>query len=48
MVKNPFNQLFNNNSEVLNRLKINLNLRPQNLSRESYFKITKEYENLTS
>jgi len=28
--------------------KINLNLRPQNLSKEIYFEITKEYENLAN
>jgi len=48
MINKPFKRLFNNNHEVLNRLKINLNLRPQNLSKETYFKITKEYENLTN
>ena len=48
MINKPFKQLFNNRSEVLNRLKINLNLRPQNLSKEIYFEITKEYENLTN
>ena len=48
MINKPFKRLFNNNNEVLNRLKINLNLRPQNLSKEIYFKITKEYENLAS
>ena len=47
MINKPFKQLFNNNNEVLNRLKINLNLRPQNLSKEIYFEIAKEYENLT-
>ena len=48
MINKPFKQLFNNNNKVLNRLKINLNLRPQNLSKEIYFEITKEYENLTN
>ena len=48
MINKPFKKLFNNNNEVLNRLKINLNLRPQNLSKEIYFEITKEYENLAS
>ena len=47
MINKPFKQLFNNNNKVLNRLKINLNLRPQNLSKEIYFEIAKEYENLT-
>ena len=48
MINKPFKQLFNNNNEVLNKLKINLNLRPQNLSKEIYFEITREYENLSS
>ena len=46
MINKPFKKLFNNNIKVLNKLKINLNLRPANLSKEIYFKITKEYENL--
>ena len=48
MINKPFKRLFNNNIEILNKLKINLNLRPQNLSKEIYFEITKEYENLTN
>ena len=48
MINKPFKRLFNNYIEVLNKLKINLNLRPQNLSKEIYFEITKEYENLTN
>ena len=48
MINKPFKQLFNNSNEVLNRLKINLNLRPQNLSKEIYFEIAKEYENLAN
>ena len=47
MINKPFKKLFNSN-EVLNRLKIDLNLRPQNLSKETYFEITKEYENLVN
>ena len=45
MINKPIKQLFNNSNEILNKLKINLNLRPQNLSKEIYFEITKEYEN---
>ena len=48
MLKKPFNQLFNGDQKVLNKLKINLNLRPQNLNFEIYYKLTKEYENLRS
>ena len=47
MLKKPFNQLFNGNLEVINKLKIDLNLRPQNLNFETYYKLTQEYENLT-
>ena len=48
MINKPIKQLFNNNNEILKKLKINLNLRPQNLSKEIYFEITKEYENLAN
>ena len=47
MLKKPFNQLFNGNLDIINKLKINLNLRPQNLNFETYYKLTQEYENLT-
>ena len=46
MIRKPFNQLFNGNKKVLEKLKINLNLRPQNLNIETYYKLTNEYENL--
>ena len=46
MLKKPFNLIFNNNEDVRNKLKLNLNLRPQNLTPEMYFKITKEFEQL--
>ena len=48
MLKKPYNQLFNGNLEVANRLKINLNQRPQNLNFETYYKLSEEYENLRS
>ena len=48
MIKKPFNQIFNNSKKVVEKLKINLNLRPQNLSPETYLEITKEYEALRS
>ena len=47
MIKKPFNQLFNGDKRVLNKLKIDLNLRPQNLNFETYYKLAYEYENLT-
>ena len=46
MLKKPFNQLFNGDQIILNKLKINLNLRPQNLSPQTYYQITSEYEKL--
>ena len=47
MIKKPFNQLFNGDKRVLNKLKIDLNLRPQNLNFETYYRLAYEYENLT-
>ena len=46
MIKKPFNLIFNNNNNILNKLKINLNLRPQNLDLMTYYNLAKEYENL--
>ena len=48
MLKKPFNQLFNGNQRVLNELKIDLNLRPQNLDFDTYYQLTCAYENLQS
>ena len=48
MIKKPFNQIFNGDLRILKKLKINLNLRPQNLDIETYYKLTEEYENLRS
>jgi len=48
MVRKPFNQLFNGNEDILNKLEINLNLRPQNLDFDKYYQLTNEYENLRS
>ena len=44
MIKKPFNQLFPKNFELLRKLNIELNLRPQNLDFETYYKLTDEYE----
>ena len=46
MLKKPFNQLFNGNNKILKKLKIDLNMRPQNLDLNTYYKITQEFENL--
>ncbi|MFL2852093.1 MAG: 16S rRNA (adenine(1518)-N(6)/adenine(1519)-N(6))-dimethyltransferase RsmA [Candidatus Pelagibacter sp.] len=48
MIKKPFNQLFSGNDEILSKLNIDLNLRPQNLNFETYYKLTNEYEKLRS
>ena len=46
MIKKSYNQLFNNNMDVSNRLGIKLNLRPQNIDLETYLKLAEEYEKL--
>tara|TARA_Y100001935_G_C17273878_1_gene493522 strand:+ start:753 stop:1541 length:789 start_codon:yes stop_codon:yes gene_type:complete len=48
MIKNPLRQLFANHQEISNKLKLDLNLRPQNLSLQTYCNITREYEKLKS
>ena len=48
MLKKPFNQLFKNATEISQKLNIDLNLRPQNLTPEIYYKLTREFESLRS
>ena len=48
MLKKPYNQLFNGNQKILNKLKIDLNLRPQNLNLDTYYRLAYEFENLRS
>ena len=48
MLKKPFNQLFNGDKKILSKLKIDLNLRPQNLDFDTYYKLTSEFEKLSS
>jgi 16S rRNA (adenine1518-N6/adenine1519-N6)-dimethyltransferase len=48
MLKKPMNQIFNGNLKIIEKLNINLNLRPQNLDFKTYYKIINEYENLLS
>jgi 16S rRNA (adenine1518-N6/adenine1519-N6)-dimethyltransferase len=48
MLKKPFNQVFQGNNDLLNKFDIDLNLRPQNLDFDTYYKLTIEYENLRS
>ena len=48
MLKKPFNQLFNGDQKVLNKLKLDLTLRPQNIDLETYYNLVCEYEKLRS
>ena len=46
MLKKPFNQIFNGNTDLLNKFNLDLNLRPQNLDFDTYYKLTMEYGKL--
>tara|TARA_B100000575_G_C22870701_1_gene508079 strand:- start:310 stop:708 length:399 start_codon:yes stop_codon:yes gene_type:complete len=46
MIKKPFNQIFSNDIKIAEKLKIDLNLRPQNLDNDTYYELTCEYEKL--
>ena len=46
MLKKPFNKIFNGNTDLLNKFNLDLNLRPQNLDFDTYYKLTMEYEKL--
>ena len=48
MLRKPFNQLFNGDQKIIEKLKIDLKQRPQNLDLETYYKLTDEFENLRS
>ena len=48
MLKKPFNQIFNGDKKILEKLNFNLDMRPQNLDRDTYYKLAQEYEKLTS
>ena len=48
MLKKPFNQIFNGNTNLLDKFNLDLNLRPQNLDFDTYYKLTIEYEKLRS
>jgi 16S rRNA (adenine1518-N6/adenine1519-N6)-dimethyltransferase len=47
MLKKSYNLLFNGNPNIAKKLNIDLSLRPQNLNFETYYKLSKEYENLS-
>ena len=48
MLKKPFNQIFNGNTDLLNKFNLDLSFRPQNLDFDTYYKLTIEYEKLRS
>ena len=48
MIKKPLNILFKDIVSLQKKLNLDLNLRPQNLEPETYFKICEEYERLIS
>ena len=48
MIKKPLNILFTNSKDVVNELDLDINLRPQNLNKDTYYKICSIYEKLTN
>ena len=46
MIKKPLNILFKSSKEVIDELNLNINLRPQNLKKETFYKICSIYEKL--
>ena len=48
MLRKPYKHIFSDNAEIIDKLNINLNLRPQNLNLDVYYKLVKEYEKLNS
>ena len=48
MIKNPLRQIFKDPDQIAEKLKLNINFRPQNLSPKNYFDITTEYEKLNN
>ena len=44
MIKKPLNILFKDSSKIIKKLQLDEKSRPQNLSAETFFKISKEYE----
>ena len=45
-IKKPLSQLFKNYEKIAEKLNLNLDLRPQNLTFDTYYLLTKELENL--
>ena len=48
MIKKPLNILFKNAKPIIEKLELDLNLRPQNLTPEKYFEICDEFEKTSS
>ena len=48
MIKRPLNILFTNLKEVVNELDLDMNLRPQNLKKDIFYKICLIYERLSN
>ncbi len=46
MIKKPLNILFKNSKEVIDKLDLDINLRPQNLKKDTFYKICLIYEKL--
>ena len=46
MIRKPMIQLFKNYEEISEKLNLDLNLRPQNISKDKYIEICKKYEEL--
>ena len=46
MIKNPLKQIFKDHNKIIEKLKLDINLRPQNLTPLTYFIIAREYESL--
>ena len=47
-IKKPLNILFKNGLNISKKLNLSLDLRPQNVSPDLFYEITKEYENLVN
>ena len=45
-IKKPVNQIFENNSKIIEKLNLNMDLRPQNLDIKTFCKIASEYNSL--
>jgi 16S rRNA (adenine1518-N6/adenine1519-N6)-dimethyltransferase len=48
MLKKPFNQIFSSDQKILEKFKLDLDMRPQNLNCDTYYMLAQEYEKLIS